>query len=94
MKVTREELLKIAQISQLEIHEDEIPTLLRQLESVLSYAARVTEIARPVENIGHTQINVFRDDVVIRTHVEPILNQAPEREETYFVVPKVIESAS
>lgn len=91
-KITREEVLKIAKMSQLAIHEDEIPAYIKQLEQVLSYAERVKEIAAEVEEPSNRNVNTFRQDVVDKTDPEPILDQAPVREGDYFVVPVILES--
>lgn len=91
-KITREEVLKIAKMSQLAIHEDEIPAYIKQLEQVLSYAERVKEIAADVEEPSNRNVNVIRDDVIEKTDPEPILDQAPVREGDYFVVPAILEN--
>jgi len=91
-KITRDELLKIAQMSKLRVHDEEIPSLIKQLEDLLTYAERVKKIAKDIELPSNKNINVMREDVVIPTDPEAILARAPEREEDYFVVPKVIES--
>lgn len=91
-KVTKEEVLKIAAMSQIAIHEDEIESLTKHLESVLTYAERVQEIAGTAVGMLPKQVNVFREDIIIRTNPEPLLAQAPEREENFFVVPRIIES--
>lgn len=90
-KVTREEILKIAQMSQLDIQKDEIEPLMSQVEQVLNYAERVKEIATQIQEQPDKNVNVFREDVIVRTDNEPILAQAPEREGNYFVVPMILE---
>ena len=92
-KVTREEILKIARMSQLNVHKDEIEPLILQTEQVLSYAERVKEVAADVQEPSTKNVNVFREDVIVRTDNEPILAQAPEREGNYFVVPMILESS-
>ena len=91
-KITKEELLKIAQISHVQLHEDEIAPMLKQLEDVLSYAERVKEVAAEVEEPSMRAVNVFREDVTVRTDPEPILCPAPDREEDFFVVPKILDN--
>jgi len=93
-KITREEVLKIARISHLDIHEDEIAPLIKQIDDVLSYAARVKEIASDIEEPPTKNANVFREDVVVKTDPELILSCAPEREENFFVVPAILESTN
>lgn len=92
-KITKEELLKIAQISQVRVYEHEIPSLLKQIEDLLTYAERVQEVAADIEDDqSYQNVNVMREDVIIKTDDEPILNQAPEEEENFFVVPRIIEN--
>lgn len=92
MKLTREELLKIAKQSAITLPEDEIESLRSQMETVLNYAERVKEAAQDIQEPSIKNINVFREDEIIRTDFEPILAQAPVREETYFVVPVILEN--
>ena len=90
-KISRDELLKIAHLSRLRLDEGEISALQSQIEDVLTYAARVNEIAQEADIASSTKINVFREDLVAGCKPEPILAQAPEREDNYFVVPRIIE---
>lgn len=91
IKISREEVLHIASLSRIELSEDEIPGLIKNLEEVLTYAARVQEIASGIEEMSSKNINVFRDDIVKTSDPAPILANAPKREENYFVVPVVLE---
>jgi aspartyl-tRNA(Asn)/glutamyl-tRNA(Gln) amidotransferase subunit C len=91
-KVSREEIIYIAKISKITIHEDEIDTLIDQVGEVLNYAQRVKDIAADVQEPPVKNVNVFREDVIVQTDPEPILAQAPEREGNYFVVPRILES--
>lgn len=91
-KISKEEVLKIAEISRISLRENEIEKVTQHLQNVLSYAARVQEIAADIEEPSIQNVNVFREDVVIKTDPESILSQAPEREENFFVVPAIIET--
>ena len=92
-KISKEEVLKIAEISHISIREDEIELMIKHLEGVLSYAERVQEVAADIEKEpSNKNVNVFREDVVIKTDPETILCQAPERAQNYFVVPVMIEN--
>jgi aspartyl/glutamyl-tRNA(Asn/Gln) amidotransferase C subunit len=90
--VTKDDILKIARISSIGIHEDELDAMVHKLQTVLTYAERVQEVATDIDEPTRHQVNVFRNDAVIPTAIEPLLQQAPEREERYFVVPKVLTS--
>lgn len=90
-KISKEEVIKIAQISAIAIHKDEIEPLMKQLDAVISYAERVREIADTLEEPSNKNINVFREDVVVKTDYRLIMERAPEEESNYFVVPAIIE---
>jgi aspartyl-tRNA(Asn)/glutamyl-tRNA(Gln) amidotransferase subunit C len=90
-KITKEEVLKIAKMSHLELHEDEIPALIQQLDDVLSYAERVKEVSGLSQEAPVRNINVMRQDVAVQSDPERILAQAPEREGNYFVVPAILD---
>jgi aspartyl-tRNA(Asn)/glutamyl-tRNA(Gln) amidotransferase subunit C len=89
--VSKQEILLLAQMSRLAIHDHELDDLIKHVEDVLNYAHRVTRVARDVDEPSTRPSNVFRADTVVPVEVEPILRQAPEREGNYFVVPRILE---
>lgn len=91
IKISREEVLHIASLSRIELSEEEIPGLIKNLQETLSYAARVQEIASGLESTSAKNVNVFREDGVRPSDPAPILANAPKREENYFAVPVVLE---
>ncbi len=90
-KISRKEVLDIARMSRISLREDEIDPMIAQLEQVLGYARRVTDVAESIEEPSTKQVNVFRDDSVVHQNQEPLLALAPEREGNYYVVPRILE---
>jgi aspartyl/glutamyl-tRNA(Asn/Gln) amidotransferase C subunit len=90
-KISKEEALKIAQISCLSFDDAELNAIIKQLEAVLTYAERVQGVASDAQEPSSKRINVFREDVVVRTDAQTVLAEAPDREQDYFVVPKVLD---
>ena len=95
MKVTREDLKKVAVLSRLAIAEDKADGYIAQMDAILSYMDNLSEIntdavkpttyALPMEN-------VFRKDVVKPSlDRELALSNAPLKEGGYFKVPRVLE---
>ena len=78
-------------MSNLDLHDDEIPSLIKEIDDVLTYAVRVKEVAADVEEPLTKNVNMFREDVVVKTNPELVLSRAPEREENFFVVPAVLQ---
>lgn len=93
MSISREEALKIAYISRLSLEEHEIEPVLKQLTEVLAYAQRVQDLATELEEQpSNKNVNFMRDDLVQPSHPEILLSRAPEREDQYFVVPRILDT--
>jgi aspartyl-tRNA(Asn)/glutamyl-tRNA(Gln) amidotransferase subunit C len=91
-RITREELLKLARISYIHIDDQEIDKLVKEIDDVLSYATVLHSFAqgKKAEPLPQNN-NIMREDFVIKTDTEPLLQQAPERQENYFVVPVILK---
>lgn len=93
-KISRQEILKLAHMSQIHIHDHEIEPIMQQLQQVLSYAARVQEVTQQASASLIKNVNVFREDKAATANdAERIRSRAPEREGDYFVVPKILENS-
>ena len=94
MKVSKEELLHIAELSDLILEENEAENYLENLQDILNFANIVNNA--PVEDlditIGANQAkNVFRKDEVVEfDNIEGLLQNAPSKEQNMFKIPKVM----
>ena len=94
MKVSKEELLHIANLANLNLKEEEIDTYLLHLQDILNFAnivsgAPVNEMEQSVS--VNKNCNVFRKDEIKQfENMEALLQNAPEKEENMFKTPKVI----
>ena len=90
--INEKELLKIASLSKIAIEPREIPGIMKHMHDILNYAQRVKEVVQiKVEEPLVQNINTTREDIVIKTNSDPILEQAPEHKSHYFVFPAIIE---
>lgn len=93
-KVSKEELLHIADLADLELEENEIDNYLENLQEILNFAEVVN--TAPVDDLDITiganeAKNVFRkDEVEVFEDTELLLQNAPDRERNMFKVPKVL----
>ncbi len=93
MKISKEEVLRLAEISKITIDSQDIDSIIEQLQSVLSYAQCVQEcVSNLEEQPSNRNVNVFREDKAVPTSPEAILSRAPEREENFFVVPSILDT--
>ena len=95
MQVSKEELLHIVKLADLEINENEIENYLANLEDILNFANVVNNA--PVEGLNITiganeAKNVFRkDEVKVFKDNDSLLQNAPDEAQQMFRIPKVIE---
>ena len=94
MQVSKEELLHIANLAQLELEENEVEKYLVHLQDILNFANIVNNA--PVDGLDITiganeAKNVFRKDEVKRFEdLDSLLQNAPTQEQHMFKLPKVI----
>ena len=92
--VSREELLHIAKLANLNIKEEELDGYLSNLQDILNFANVVNNA--DTEGLGETigendKFNVFRkDEVKVFEDNEALLMNAKEKERNMFKIPKVI----
>lgn len=94
MKVDKEELLHIAKLANLNLKEEEVGSYLLNLQDILNFANVLNDVdtSNVDETIGSTNnINVFRkDEIKTFENNEALLQNASDKEENMFKIPKVI----
>jgi len=93
MRITKEEILKLGQISMIDISEEEIPVLMERIEGLLNYASCLKELIKEVTDASLPHVvNVSREDIIKATDTAPLLKLAPQSESNYYVVPMVLKA--
>ena len=94
MEVSKEEILHIAELANIKLKEEEIPEYLKNLHDILNFANVVSNAS--IEGIDASigtqdNFNVFRkDEVKAFEDNKALLENAPEKEQNMFKIPKVI----
>lgn len=96
MSVTKKDVEHIAQLARLKFNENEIENFTDQLNEILGYVEKLNELdTENIQPLSHPVegANVFRDDIVAGSiNTEDGLKNAPQANEEYFKVPKVINN--
>ena len=91
MAITREDVLHVAALAQLELSEDEIARLTEQLGDILEAVGKVSELdLTDVPPTSHplSVVNVLRPDAPTPSlPLEDVFANAPERDGDHFRVP-------
>ncbi len=94
MSVSRKDVEHIAELARLKFKDEELESFTNQLNEILTYVEKLNELdTENVEPLSHPveNSNVFRDDKVKPSvSKEEALKNAPEKDENFFSVPKVI----
>lgn len=85
----------VAQLARLRLSDDEVKQFTSQLGAILGYVEQLNELntsdVPPTAHAG-AAANVFREDVVGESwSPEQALANAPDKHETFFRVPKVLD---
>ncbi|MGL4629642.1 MAG: Asp-tRNA(Asn)/Glu-tRNA(Gln) amidotransferase subunit GatC [Leadbetterella sp.] len=95
MKITPETIQKMAHLSRIEVKQEEEATLMGEFQQILDWMEQLNELdTNEIEPLYHmhNNVNLYREDLAKQeiTREEALLN-APQKNEEYFMVPKVIE---
>ena len=99
-KVTVEDVKRVAELAHLELKPEETPRMLHDLNAILDYVAELNELDTtgvvPLAQVSELEsgagVGVLRADVVLPSlDRATVLAQAPETDQVFFKVPKVIE---
>lgn len=95
MKITIKDVQYTANLARLELTDEELENLTKQMDSILTYMNKLNEMdTEGVEPLSHVLLlkNVYREDKIrLSLPVEEVLQNAPQSENKLFKVPKVIE---
>jgi aspartyl-tRNA(Asn)/glutamyl-tRNA(Gln) amidotransferase subunit C len=94
-KIDIEQVRQVAKLSRLALSEAEIAQFATQLNAILEYVEKLNQLdTADVEPLAHCLPinNCFREDIVKQSlGTEKTLANAPQRDEQFFKVPKILE---
>ncbi|ABL66094.1 Asp-tRNA(Asn)/Glu-tRNA(Gln) amidotransferase subunit GatC [Chlorobium phaeobacteroides] len=94
MSVTKKDVAYIAELARLKFGDTEMETMTVELNNILHYIDKLNEVdtegVQPLSSI-HDESNVLRADIE-KTSIstDQVLLNAPDRQDRFFKVPKVI----
>jgi aspartyl-tRNA(Asn)/glutamyl-tRNA(Gln) amidotransferase subunit C len=98
-KVTVEDVERVAELAHLELKPEEIPRMLHDLNAILDYVAELNELktaeVAPLAQVSELETagsaSVLRADLPLPSlDRAAVMLQAPETDQVFFKVPKVI----
>lgn len=95
--ITKEEVLKLADLARIEVFDNEVEGIRQKMEGVLGYVSEVQNLSEEdaistIPEAGENR-NVFREDTEPHEtgkYTESIIKNAPEKEGNYIKVRKIL----
>ena len=95
MAVDTETVRRVAHLARMAVAEDEIEGLGRELNAMLAFVEQLADIdvtgVEPMTSVTPMAMKMRKDEVNDGGIADAVLANAPEREDHFFVVPKVVE---
>ncbi len=95
MKINQQDVEHVARLARLSLNPDDLKTMTGQMDAILGYVDKLNELdTTGIEPMAHAvpMSNAFREDEITEPiGVEQALQNAPQRNDNYFKVPKIIE---
>ena len=94
MELSKEDVIKIAILSKLEFNDDEIENFRNDLSEILNYMNELNELdtegINPLFNVLDLDDVTRKDEVKDSLKQEEVLKNAPDKDENFIIVPKII----
>ena len=95
MKISPKDVEHVARLARLTVVPEELKTLTEQMDAILGYVDKLNELdTAGIAPMAHAvpMSNAFREDEMKPViGIERALQNAPQGEDGYFKVPKIIE---
>ena len=92
--INQELVRKVAKLGRLDLSDAEVEEFTGQLNSILGYVEKLNELdTESVEPLAHCLPvkNRFREDIIVPSFdPDEALANAPQRDDDYFKVPKIL----
>jgi aspartyl-tRNA(Asn)/glutamyl-tRNA(Gln) amidotransferase subunit C len=95
MSVDAATVRRIAHLARIAVKDDEIEHLRGEINAILGWVEQLQEVkvegVEPMTSVTPMQLKMRKDEVTDGGYRERVLANAPQPEDGYFVVPKVVE---
>jgi aspartyl-tRNA(Asn)/glutamyl-tRNA(Gln) amidotransferase subunit C len=95
MKITPEEVRETALLARLELSDEELARMTRELDAILGYMEQLAGVnvegVEPTTHAVPLDLSLRADELAPHLTVEQALSAAPKERDGLFEVPKIIE---
>ena len=95
MPIDKNQVKKVAKLSRISLRDNKIDSLSKDLDSILTFVEKLNELdtkeIKTLKSIADKTLEARNDIVDDGKIKDDVLKNSPEKNEDFFIVPKVIE---
>ncbi len=95
MSVTPDDVRKVARLSRIKITEDRVEPMTQELNGILAWIEQLGEVdvdgVEPMTSVVAADLPMREDEVTDGNRQSDVLANAPNAQDGFYVVPKVVE---
>ncbi|MCC2096359.1 MAG: Asp-tRNA(Asn)/Glu-tRNA(Gln) amidotransferase subunit GatC [Hyphomicrobiales bacterium] len=95
MSVDQATVRRIAQLARIEVKDDEVPHLQDELNAMLAFVEELSAVdvegVEPMTSVMPMKLRLREDKVTDHAGADVVVANAPDHEDHFFSVPKVVE---
>ncbi len=95
MSIDKETIKHISKLARISLDEKQVDNLSKDLSSIIKFIKKLnklnTDDIEPLTSIIDASLRFRKDEILEGKIREQILKNSPEKNEEFFVVPKVVE---
>ena len=95
MSIDKDKIKHISKLARISVDEKKIDSLTKDLSSIFKFIEQLNELntdkVKPLSSILNNPLRTRKDEINDGKIREKILKNSPNKNEEFFVVPKVIE---
>ena len=95
MSIDKETVQKIAYLARIRVDEAQLEPLAGEISGIINWIEQLSELdtdgVEPMASVAEMTLPMRKDAVTDGNCQEAVLKNAPDREDGFFAVPKVVE---
>tara|TARA_B110000014_G_scaffold256314_1_gene239270 strand:+ start:561 stop:848 length:288 start_codon:yes stop_codon:yes gene_type:complete len=95
MSIDKDKIKKVSKLARISVDEKKIDSLSKDLNSIFKFIEKLNELntdkTKPLSSILNEPLRARKDEINDGKIRDKILKNSPQKNEEFFVVPKVIE---
>ena len=95
MAVDKDTVRRIAKLARIALEEERVAPMMAELNGILAWVAQLEEVkvegVAPMTSVVAQKLKMREDKVTDGGYAGALMKNAPQAEDNFFVVPKVVE---